>query len=350
MDYLIPFFSSFIISFLTIRLSKPVAIKTGLVDSPNASRKTHVGDIPLVGGFGIFISILTASMLFIEQSQLLNIYLLAAAMILFLGGLDDRYDLSVRVRFVSQILVSALMIFGTEIHLTSLGELLGFFEIKLGFVGAAVTVLGIIAGINAFNMIDGIDGLAGSLSIITFLSLAFLFADGAHALFLLPILFISSLAAYLMFNLGLHRSLTKVFMGDAGNMFIGLTIVWLMVIGAQPEHGHLRPVTALYLVAIPLMDMAAIMIRRVRRGQSPFQADREHLHHIFERAGFSRKQTLLIISILGAIFAIAGCWSEVNQVAEWIMFAIFICTFLVYNWILQNIWKILKAFRKDVAK
>ncbi|NKF50057.1 UDP-N-acetylglucosamine--undecaprenyl-phosphate N-acetylglucosaminephosphotransferase [Shewanella sp. WXL01] len=345
MDYFIPLLSSFIIAFTTIRLCKPIAIRTGLVDSPNA-RKIHVGEVPLVGGFGIFISILTASMLFIDNSRHLNLYLIASALILFLGTLDDRYDLSVRVRLVSQVIVSSLIIFGTEIHLTSLGNLFGMFEIQLGFIGALVTVVGIIAGINAFNMIDGIDGLAGSTSIITFCSLAYLFADSANELFLLPILFIAALAAYLMFNLGLHRSLSKVFMGDSGNMLIGLTIVWLMVIGVQSEQQYLRPVTALYLIAIPLMDMAAIMIRRVKRGVSPFKADREHLHHIFERAGYSRKQTLCIISLMSVFFAVIGCWSEVEQVPEWIMFFTFLIVFAMYNWALQNIWTILTWLRK----
>ncbi|WP_282167905.1 UDP-N-acetylglucosamine--undecaprenyl-phosphate N-acetylglucosaminephosphotransferase [Shewanella japonica] len=345
MDYFLPLLSSFLISFITIRLTKPIAVKAGLVDFPN-SRKMHVGAIPLVGGIGIYISILTASMIFIEHSKELNLYLVAAALVLFLGGLDDRYDLSVKIRLVSQVIVASLMIFGTEQYFTSLGYILGPFEIYLGLFGTLFTVIAIIGGINAINMMDGIDGLAGSVSLITFLSLAFLLNRTGGDWVLLPILFIAALLAYLMFNLGWHRSLTKVFMGDAGNMFIGLTIVWLMVIGTDSSSNQaFRPVTALYLLAIPLMDMAAIMYRRIKKGHSPFKADREHLHHIFERAGLSRKQTLLFISSISVVFAAVGCWSEIVQVSEWIMFAVFMAIFLVYNWTLQNIWKILKKIK-----
>ncbi|WP_153914045.1 UDP-N-acetylglucosamine--undecaprenyl-phosphate N-acetylglucosaminephosphotransferase [Shewanella sp. TC10] len=346
MDYLLPLLSSFLISFVTIRLTKPIAVKAGLVDIPDC-RKQHIGAIPLVGGIGIYISILTASVVFIEQSQELNLYLVAAALVLFLGALDDRYNLSVKVRFVAQIIVASLMIFGTEQHFTSVGYILGPLELSLGILGTFFTVVAIIGGINAINMMDGIDGLAGSISLVTFVSLAFLFDRSGNEWVLLPLLFVAALFAYLMFNLGWHRSLSKVFMGDAGNMFIGLTLVWLMVIGTEASDPAFRPVTALYLIAIPLMDMAAIMNRRIKKGQSPFQADREHLHHIFERAGFNRKQTLFIITLISVIFALIGCWSEVAQVPEWIMFSAFLFVFYWYNWSLQNIWKLLKKLKKS---
>ncbi|MDO6617596.1 UDP-N-acetylglucosamine--undecaprenyl-phosphate N-acetylglucosaminephosphotransferase [Shewanella sp. 6_MG-2023] len=348
MDFILPLLTSFLFSFVAIRLSKPIAIKAGLVDVPN-QRKLHVGAIPLVGGIGIYISILTASMIFIDQSRELNIYHVAAALVLFLGALDDRNDLSVKLRIIAQVIVASLMIFGTELYFTSLGHILGSVELSLGIFGAMFTVIAIIAGINAINMMDGIDGLAGSVSLIACIGLAFLLHRADSYWLLLPVLFISSLMAYLMFNLGWHRSLTKVFMGDAGNMFIGLTIVWLMVVGVEDSEPAFRPVTCLYLIAIPLMDMVAIMFRRIKKGRSPFLADREHLHHIFERAGFSRKQTLLIITSICIVFAIVGCWSEIAQVPEWIMFTMFIGIFLLYNWTLQNIWTVLKKIRQNQA-
>ncbi|MCL1044123.1 UDP-N-acetylglucosamine--undecaprenyl-phosphate N-acetylglucosaminephosphotransferase [Shewanella electrodiphila] len=345
MDYLLPLLISFVLSLITIFLTRPIAIRAGLVDLPNGGRKLHVGEIPLVGGIGIYISILTASMIFFSHSQELNIYLVAAAMVLFVGSLDDRYDLSVKVRLIAQVIVASLMIFGTEQHFTSLGYIIGFTSIELGFLGALFTIVAIIGGINAVNMMDGIDGLAGSVSLIAFTSIAFLLHRADSEWVLLPILFIPALIAYLIFNLSSHTSLTKVFMGDAGNMFIGLTLVWLMVIGTNASEPAFKPVTALYLLAIPLMDMAAIMYRRLKKGLSPFKADREHLHHIFERAGFTREQTLVLISATGALFAIIGCWADINDIPEWIMFVGFIAVFFAYNFALQNIWNVIKFFR-----
>ena len=337
MDFWLPLTLTFAVSFLAIKIVNPIAVKTGLVDYPCA-RKVHEGHIPLVGGIAIYLSIMIASMLFIEHSRELNIYLVAAALVLFLGVLDDRYNLSVKIRLVAQVIVASLMIFGTETYLHSLGFIFGSFELELGIVGVVITIVAIIAGINAINMMDGIDGLAGSLSLIAFASLAFLFSQVASDWFLLPVLFIASLLAYLMFNLKLHSSFSKVFMGDSGNMFIGLTLVWLMVIGTGLDTPALKPVTALYIIAIPLLDMASVILRRVKMGGSAFTADRQHLHHLFEAAGYSRKYALVVISVIASIIAILGCIANVYLVPEWIMLVAFILLFTCYTAYVQYAW------------
>jgi len=233
-----------------------------------------------------------------------------------------------------------------------LGHILYFFELKLGYVGIFVTTIAVIGAINAFNMVDGIDGLAGMLSLVTFSSLTLLFYFAGSSWFLLPLLFIGAILGCLLFNLRWpFPSLDKIFMGDAGSMLIGLTVVWLLVIGTNPDPSIpakqvLSPVTALYLIAIPLMDMVAIMYRRVKKGMSPFKPDRDHLHHIFERAGYNRKQTLLRISLASLVLAVIGIGGEMAQVPEWIMFVAFLSIFAVYNWALSNIWQILTWLRR----
>ncbi|QYK07183.1 UDP-N-acetylglucosamine--undecaprenyl-phosphate N-acetylglucosaminephosphotransferase [Shewanella zhangzhouensis] len=344
MDYVIPLLATFGISFVAIKLIKPLAVKAGLVDLPN-ERKLHVGAIPLIGGISIFIGVLMASMFFIQQSQIFNIYLISSALILFLGVLDDRYDLSVKLRMTSQVLVASLMIFGAGFYLKTLGHIVGPIEVLLGPLGALVTIVAVIGAINAFNMVDGIDGLAGMLSLVTFSGLAFLLSRVNNDWYLLPILFIAALLAYLMFNLSWPKNFGKIFMGDAGSMLIGLTVVWLLVIGSSQDVQAFRPVTALYLIAIPLMDMAAIMYRRIRKGVSPFKADRDHLHHIFERAGFNRKQTLLIITVISAFITIIGCLAEVYMVSESLMFFGFMIMFTIYSWILMHVWQVVSWIR-----
>ncbi|MCL2913163.1 UDP-N-acetylglucosamine--undecaprenyl-phosphate N-acetylglucosaminephosphotransferase [Shewanella corallii] len=347
MEYVIPIIATFGISFVAIKLIKPIAVKAGLVDLPS-DRKLHVGAIPLIGGISIFIGVLMASMFFIEQSQSFNIYLISAALILFLGVLDDKYDLSVKLRISAQILTASLMIFGAGFYLKSLGHIVGPTELFLGPVGVVVTIVAVLGAINAFNMVDGIDGLAGMLSLVTFSALAFLLSRVNNDWYLLPVLFIAALLAYLMFNLSWPKNLGKIFMGDAGSMLIGLTIVWLLVIGTSEEVSAFRPVTALYLISIPLMDMAAIMYRRLKKGVSPFKADREHLHHIFERAGFNRRETLVIITVLGGFLASLGCGAEIVNAPEWLMFLIFILLFIIYCVALNYVWQILSWFRRKV--
>lgn len=353
MDYLYPLVMCFVISFFSIRLIKPLAIKTGLVDIPT-KRKQHKGRIPLVGGIGIYISILLSILVFIENTRNINIYLACAALVLFLGALDDKYDLSARVKFVGQSLIAAILVIGTEQTFNSLGYIFGPFEFNLGPFAIIFTVFAVVAGINALNMMDGIDGLAGSLSLVAFISLAFLFNFSSAIMLLICLLFVTALLAYLMFNLRLHKSLTKVFLGDAGNMFLGLSLLWLFTLGVNLPETTFRPVVILYLGAIPLADMIAIIIRRLKKGQSPFKADREHLHHIFQRAGVSDKLSLVTITLVASIIALIGCYCEIKGVAEWKMFIGFIIMFAIYNFSILHIWKLVSKVRrislKKVAK
>jgi UDP-GlcNAc:undecaprenyl-phosphate GlcNAc-1-phosphate transferase len=355
MDYLVPFTTAFLLSFAAILIFKPIADKVGLLDIPN-ERKCHDGAIPLIGGIAIFCSVLLASSLFIKSSQTLNLYLISSSLILFLGVLDDKYDLSVRVRLVAQVIVASILIFGAGFYLTTLGDIFYFFEFKLGYVGILVTVIAVIGSINAFNMVDGIDGLAGMLSLVTFTSLSLLFYRADNDWFLLPLLFDAAIIAYLFFNLRWpFPYFQKIFMGDAGSMLIGLTVVWLLVLGTQPYNVHqgavlnsvsFSPVTALFLIAIPLMDMAAIMYRRKKKGFSPFKPDRDHLHHIFERAGYNRKQTLVRITLMSLLLALCGIAGEFYQVPESIMFSVFIVLFLSYNWALTHVWQIITWLKR----
>ncbi|MGI2219944.1 UDP-N-acetylglucosamine--undecaprenyl-phosphate N-acetylglucosaminephosphotransferase [Shewanella oncorhynchi] len=353
MEYLIPLFTVFCLTCIAIKVLNPIAQRVGLVDLPN-ERKLHEGAIPLIGGVSIYCSVLLVSTIFIPQSQTLNLYLISAALILFLGVLDDKYDLSVRVRIAAQVITASILIFGAGLYITTFGHILHFFEFKLGYAGIFVTTIAVIGAINAFNMVDGIDGLAGMLSLVTFSSLAFLFYWAGNSWFLLPLLFIGAIIGYLLFNLRWpFPSLDKIFMGDAGSMLIGLTVVWLLVLGTQADINLLHqgevfsPVTALYLISIPLMDMTAIMYRRVKKGMSPFKPDRDHLHHIFERAGYNRKQTLIRITFASLLLAAIGVISEILHIPEWVMFVTFLAIFACYNWALSNVWQILTWVRKD---
>ncbi|MEZ9198488.1 UDP-N-acetylglucosamine--undecaprenyl-phosphate N-acetylglucosaminephosphotransferase [Shewanella sp. 10N.286.54.B9] len=346
MEYLVSFITVFFLTCVAIKVLNPIAQRVGLVDLPN-DRKKHVGAIPLIGGVSIYCSVLLVSSIVFEQSQLFNLYLISAALILFLGVLDDKYDLSVRIRIAAQVITASILVFGAGLYLTSLGHITYFFELKLGYVGILFTVFAVIGAINAFNMVDGIDGLAGMLSLVTFSALALLFYLVGNSWFILPLLFIGAILGYLLFNLRWpFESIEKIFMGDAGSMLIGLTVVWLLVIGVEADAQALAPVTALYLIGIPLMDMAAIMYRRIKKGMSPFKPDRDHLHHIFERAGYSRKQTLIRITLISIALAAVGVCGELFQVPESIMFIGFLVIFAAYNWALAHVWQILTWFRK----
>jgi len=328
-------FSAFCFAFLAIKFFKPVAIEMGLVDKPN-ERKQHSGHIPLIGGISIFLAVLAASLLWLPNTLELRMYLIASAMMVFIGALDDKFDLRVRVRIMGQIIIASLMIYGVGGYISNLGDLFGFGDVILGPMGILFTYLGIIVVINAYNMIDGIDGLIGSLSINTFTSIAILFIMSGQKDYLsYPLILATATIPYLMFNLGafeklLGKKTKKIFMGDAGSMFVGLSVIWLLTMGTQSEQASFRPVTALWICAIPLMDMLAIVFRRYKNGKSPFKPDRDHLHHIFQRIGFSSQQTLALISSVAVALSAIGLAGEYFNISESIMLFGFLTLFSLY--------------------
>ena len=336
-----------LVGFVSIFILQPLAINYGLVDQPDA-RKHHEGAIPLIGGMAIFFALAVGCVWAFPNNLLINLYLISAALIVFLGVLDDYHDLRVRIRVIAQALIAAILVFGAGHYLAQLGNILGTGPVGTFVFGPLLTILAVLAAINAFNMTDGIDGLAGSLAFTTFGSVALLWLmAGQLDLLLLPLVFIAALLPYLLFNLSLVPGpVKKIFMGDAGSMLIGLSVIWLLVLGTQGEDAAFRPVTALWIIAVPFLDMSAIVVRRIRKGQSPFKPDRNHLHHIFMRAGLGPRGALLVITLLSWVYAIVGMLGEVLQIPEAIMFYLFVALFLVYTWCIHHIWRLLRFFHQ----
>lgn len=339
----------FILSFVLLFILRKVAKRVGLVDKPNA-RKLHQGVVPLVGGISIYLTLLVGFIFFIPMNDNMSLYLVCSAILIVLGALDDYYDVSFKIRLAIQAGISLAMIHMGGHSLHDLGYLMGSETIALSeFAGTVITVIAVIGAINAFNMVDGIDGLLGGLASVTFTALGIVFAySGNEYLATICLLIVTAMVPYILLNLGfpLGRRF-KIFMGDAGSMFIGFSVVWMLIRGTQePETIAFKPVTALWLIAIPLMDMATIMIRRIRKGQSPFQPDREHLHHICQRIGLSSGATLIFICLMASIFAAIGLWADFVGVSESIMFVAFLILFACYFSAISHIWRISSWFNK----
>ncbi|USD65102.1 UDP-N-acetylglucosamine--undecaprenyl-phosphate N-acetylglucosaminephosphotransferase [Vibrio sp. SCSIO 43136] len=326
-----------------------IALKVGLVDKPN-ERKLHDGHIPLIGGLAVTTTLITILLFDLNQIEHSTWFVAAIGSLAILGLMDDKFDLSAKLRLVVQAALTLSMVYFTGLSLTSFGDIVGVGEISLGWFGVAITVIAVIGSINAFNMVDGIDGLLGGLSIVTLASMSFLLALANQIdMALFCVVIICALIPYMARNMGLLKG--KVFMGDAGSMVIGFIVVWFLIQLSQPgQMEAMRPVTALWLIGVPLTDMAAIMIRRVKHGQSPFMPDREHLHHICQRIGLSNRQTLVLICGIALCYASFGIYGEINQIAESTMFILFMACFVSYFLVLTHIWRITKFIRALKAK
>lgn len=342
-----PYLYFFVCAYILLFLMRKIAKKIGLVDKPN-DRKKHVGAIPLVGGVSIYFILIIS--LWFYPSLIVNadVYIMCITVLVMIGVIDDKYDVDYRIRLVVQILVSAAMIFGAGLSLKTLGHILFGYELILGPLGYIITIFAVLGAINAFNMVDGIDGLLGGLTLVTFGGLSYIhYIDHQMPLSRFCLLMMIVVIPYISLNLGFpFGTRRKVFMGDAGSMLIGFTVIWVLLQGTQGFKSQMNPVTALWLIAIPLMDMVCIMIRRIKKGVSPFKADREHLHHICMRAGLSGFQTMLFITFIAGCLAALGITLERYFQSETLSLILFIVVFIAYMSLMNYIWKIISCVRK----
>jgi UDP-GlcNAc:undecaprenyl-phosphate/decaprenyl-phosphate GlcNAc-1-phosphate transferase len=292
-------------SAVAIVVLRRFAVLLGLVDRPD-QRKLHDGDVPLVGGLAIFIGVLAGSIFYGHFQQFETTLLETAAVLVLLGALDDRFDLSVRDRLLIQTIVILTVIANTGAYIHTLGRIFGH-EVTFGWLGVPLTVVAVIGLVNAFNMMDGIDGLAGSLALVSIAAIV-LFATPTplHGVIVLLALLATASLPYLVANLGFMGG--KIFLGDAGSMLIGYVLAWTLIRMSQMPQTHLSPVDVLWCVALPVFDTIAVMYRRMRQGKSPFKPDRGHIHHILLGAGLGPRATLAALIALASTFVLIGAF------------------------------------------
>lgn len=338
----------FLFSLTFLFIARKAAKRIGLVDKPNY-RKRHQGLIPLVGGISVYAGLCFTFLIAEQPIAHGKLYLACAGILVFVGALDDRFDISVKIRALIQALVGIVMMIFTGPYLRSFGHVLGNWEIQLGAFGYLVTLFAVWAAINAFNMVDGIDGLLGGLSCVTFGALGIMLHLSGHGeLVFWCCAIIAAIVPYILLNFGILGRRYKVFMGDAGSTLIGFTTIWLLMQSSQGNFPSITPVTALWIIAIPLMDMVVIMYRRLRKGMSPFSPDRQHIHHLMMRAGFTPRQAFILITLLSVLMAAIGVIDErLHFVPEWVMLLLFLLAFFLYAYCIKHAWRIARYIKRN---
>jgi len=342
------FLTSLLATVLFILALYPCALKIGFTDKP-CHRKQHQKQTPLIGGLAIYFTVLGA-LIFNDNPFPNQTAFIAATMILVCVGLIDDYKgLGVKIRFIAQIAAVLIMAEFAHIKIIDLGDLLGLGNIHLGnYSATAFTLFVVVGGINAFNMIDGIDGLAGGLTLVSITSIAvvsWIFQD--EMIFKFCLIFIASIMAFLLFNLRIFgRSSAQIFLGDTGSTLFGFTVCWLLIDASQGEKTLISPITALWIMALPLFDSVCIMLRRISKGRSPFAPDREHLHHVFHVAGYSINQALSIMLAFSFCLSFIGITASLLlKIPESVLFDFFILFFASYYWLMNYSWTVIKICR-----
>jgi len=303
-----PAAASFALCLLAIFGLRPLAIAVDLIDRPGG-RKTHHGDVPIVGGLAMFMGIVLGIGLLPLGEATGASFLAACTILVTIGLVDDRFDLSPWTRLPGQVAASIVLIVGSGAVVTTLGAPFGNGELVLSGLGAVLfTVLITMAAINAFNMLDGMDGLAGAMALTSLLAIALAsWLAGAPALMGPCFVVAGAIAAFLVFNLPIRLNRpVRCFMGDAGSTLLGFSVAWMCIQATQDPVRAISPVTALWLVAMPLYELVWSTIRRIVRGVSPFKADSDHFHHLLLKAGFGVRGAFAMFVVLAAFLAAFG--------------------------------------------
>ena len=296
------------------------ADKLKLVAYPGEHR-LHTIATPMVGGIAIYVGILTG---FVLLDNTFAKLLPCLFFLCLVGVADDRYKLPSWSRFLAQGVAIYAMVELTGVRLNTLGYLTPHSEVLLEAWSLPMTLFAVIGVINAVNMSDGHDGLAGSL---VFVVLVGLLLSGAQAGLILIAL--AALVGFLCLNLRVFRARAKIFMGDAGSTMLGLLLGYLLIEHSQTEAG-IWPVTALWFLALPLIDAVAVLIVRPLRGKSPFSADRIHYHHQMVDRGLSVNTAVALAVLVQSAFIALGIWAWKIGIADHLQLIAFLTLFVCY--------------------
>ena len=340
---------------VTIRLSRAI----GLVDMPT-ERKNHKHATPLVGGITFYLGFFIISALFAREWINLSMFVWLG-IVLAIGIYDDIAELSAVNRLAAHAAI-IVGIFATDgLAVFSVGDILGTGPVMFVTpVAVCLTVIAVLGAVNSVNMIDGADGLLGSLVTVSLFTLlmislvapsdefihkSFSTADIATML--------GALVAFLLFNCRFFKlKQAVVFMGDAGSTAIGFCVVFLLIDFSQGNDPLISPVTAGWILGLPLLDASAVIGKRILSGNSPIKPGRDHIHHLFIDAGYSVNQTVGVLVLLHCLLVFIGVSAKlvVGVHADMFLFWLFVLCVFARILLTEPLNMFLKNSAKKVSK
>jgi UDP-GlcNAc:undecaprenyl-phosphate/decaprenyl-phosphate GlcNAc-1-phosphate transferase len=299
------YFSTLLLSFLITVTLIPVfrwlAVRFNAMDVPNP-RKVHAQPIPKCGGvamaFGTLIPVLFMST---DHSQQASVMLGSGIIVLF-GLWDDFKDINYRIKFAGQIIASLIVVLWGGISIKSLGFMLPWDLVIPDIIAIPVTIFVIVGVTNAVNLADGLDGLAGGISILSFSLIGYLafMVDNTYIAFI-SFAVVGAIFGFLRFN----NYPATLFMGDAGSQFLGFLAITLSLSITQANTCY-SAMLPLMIAGVPVLDTIRVMAQRIVQGSPVFSADKNHLHHKLMEFGFFQTETVFLIYVLQTIMILSG--------------------------------------------
>ena len=341
-QYLIVIFCAFVVSTITFPSIIFVSKQRNLFDDHHLHRKDHKNLISRLGGVGIFCSFMVTTLLVLPQHASIPInYLQAACIILFAMGIkDDIVSVNASTKFISQFVTSLLLVIPGEVRLSGFYGIFGIFDLPV-FGQIILSIMVIMLLINAFNLIDGINTLASGMGIMAsgIYGIMFMLMSQPE-LASLSFALMGALLGFIRYN----WSPAKLFMGDTGSMLIGciiavLTIKYIDVFFQNSQVVTYRPESApaftIAILLIPIYDTLRVFVLRISKGNSPFHADQNHLHHLLTSAGLKHEETALVLIGLNtfAIFLVV----MLDKMSNLFLISLLACICVLFSSLLQLI-------------
>ena len=351
------FFASLITAIVVVPMFSKIGKAVGLVDLPDNKRKLHTNAIPLIGGIAIFASTLIAvtfvtwlslnfqelflswsrpvySLFFSDLQQLIVSFrpidkeellglLIGSIVILIVGVLDDRFAIRGRQKLLGQFIAATVLIF-FDYHFDEVT--FAGFTIKFDVFSIVFVYGWVLAAVNSVNLLDGADGIAGTIGIVMSVALGIMAISLGHALNAIILFgFAGALLGFLKFNF----PPAKVYLGDAGSMLIGFVLAAMAIRSMSKQTSAFAFFAPLALLSIPFIDTSAAIIRRRLTGRSIFEVDRGHLHHSLMKRGYSPAASILWVMVLSLTTATGGVLSLINQQSIYALVSIAVVIFVM---------------------
>ncbi|XQY91531.1 glycosyltransferase family 4 protein [Metabacillus sp. HB246100] len=346
LGFLVPLFVTVLVTPLVIKFAHII----GATDKPNY-RKVHQKIMPRIGGLAIFIGVFSGYLVTGLYSEKITAISVGAILIILLGILDDIYELSARIKFISQIFIASIVV-STGLTIDFISIPLVVEKLQLGWFSYPITVLWIVSITNAINLIDGLDGLAAGISSIGIATIAILAGiAGKSLIFALALIVLGSTIGFLFYNF--HPA--KIFMGDTGALFLGYSISILSLLGLYKSVTLFSFVIPILILGVPIFDTAFAILRRLINKQPISAPDKAHLHHRIMALGLSHRNTVLVIYGIGVLFSILAVL--LSTATLWVSIGIIICVLLLIHLFAEVVGvvnerysPIIKIYKKVVGK
>lgn len=312
------FLVALVVSLIMTPVSMWLAPKVGALDIPKDDRRVHTKVMPRFGGIAIFLGIMIAIIIFLvpQYNVGYKVYgVLIGGVIIFAGGvIDDLKSLSPKLKLIAQI-ASGVVVYACGLRLNFIGLAVGGTGTIPGMVATfLLTVIWIVGLVNAMNLIDGLDGLAAGIAAISSLCIAYAgYIHGHYAAATAMLAVAGGALGFLPYNF----NPAKTFMGDCGSQFLGYCLAVFSLVQPVKSATIMAIVLPVIVMALPIFDTAFAIIRRLIRGQSIVQGDKEHLHHRIMRAGYGQRRSVMLLYCISAIMGVtAVLYSRGNMMME----------------------------------